>query len=62
MPYEVRITGRQPVRFNAQPEAVEYALAHADENPEVLDTETGEPAAPGATEADRDELARKIGF
>jgi hypothetical protein len=36
--------------------------ADADKQPEVLDAETGQPVAPGASEGSRDDLARKIGF
>jgi hypothetical protein len=34
----------------------------ADKQPEVLDAETGQPVAPGASKGSRDDLARKVGF
>jgi hypothetical protein len=36
--------------------------ADADKQPEVLDAETGQAVAPGASEGSRDDLARKVGF
>ncbi|HKM61005.1 MAG TPA: hypothetical protein VJY39_00815 [Acidisphaera sp.] len=62
MPHEVRIDGRPAARFDTQAKAVAHASVHADENSEVVDAETGEPAARGATAEDRGDLARKVGF
>jgi hypothetical protein len=60
--YEVRIKSRPTVRFDTQPEAEAYAGLHADENPEMVDIASGQPAAPGATKEDREDYARKVGF
>jgi hypothetical protein len=33
-----------------------------ESEPEIFDTSTGKPVAPGASKADRDDLATKVGF
>ena len=66
MPYTVRLDGRTVVTFDTEKEAVARARSilqdEADKQPEVLDAETGQPVAPGASKSSRDDLARKIGF
>ena len=66
MAYEVRVPGRAPAVFGTEAEAVVAArqvlLDDADAEPEVLDTATGKPVAPGASKAWRDELAKRVGF
>lgn len=66
MPYELRIKGRAPARFETEPEAVEAARdairADADCEPELIDLATGRPGTPGASQAWRDELKGKVGF
>ena len=42
--------------------AREAVLADPDAEPEVIDTETGQPAAPGASAASREELRNRAGF
>ncbi len=66
MPYELRAAGKPPVTFETEAEAMAAAkaitLADPDAEPEVIDLTTGEPAAPGASKADRDDYATKVGF
>ena len=66
MPYTVRLNGRTVATFDTEEEAVARARAilrdDADKQPEVLDAETGQPVAPGASKGSRDDLARKVGF
>lgn len=66
MPYELRMAGRKPTRFETEPEAVAAARAlvaeDANAEPEVIDLGTGQPAAPGADEASREELRTIVGF
>ena len=66
MPYELRVAGKPPVAFETEAEAVTAAkaatLADPNAEPEVIDLATGEPAAPGASQADRDDYATKVGF
>ena len=65
MPYELRIAGRPPARFDTEQEAMAAAGAavadNADAVPEVVDLTTGQAAAPGADEASRDALTNTIG-
>jgi hypothetical protein len=66
MPYTVRLDGQAVATFDTAEEAVARARAilrdNADQQPEVLDAETGQPVAPGASKGSRDDLARKVGF
>ena len=65
-PFELRLPGKPPVTYATEEEAVAAASAalRSDPNaePEVLDQATGEPAAPGASRSERDDLARKVGY
>jgi hypothetical protein len=66
MPYTVRLDGRTLATFDTVEEAVARARAilrdDEDKQAEVLDAETGQPVAPGASSGSRDDLARKVGF
>lgn len=66
MPFEVRVNRATIAIFTtieeAQAHAREIVRADADTQPEVLNSETGEPVAPAASRASRDDLARKIGY
>jgi hypothetical protein len=66
MPYELRMDGRSVQTFDTEEEAVAHAREaiqmRPDSEPEIWDMTTGQPVAPGASKAWRDELARKIGF
>jgi hypothetical protein len=66
MPYTLRLNGRTIATFDTEEEAVARARAilrdDADKQSEVLDAETGQPVAPGASKGSRDDLARKVGF
>ena len=66
MAYELRQNGTVTGRFDTEEAAVaaaaELIRADADANVEVLDTATGQPAAPGASTASREELAKRVGF
>jgi hypothetical protein len=52
--------------FDTQEEAVAGARdlmrTQPDSDPEIWDTTTGKPAAPAASKAWREDLARKVGF
>ena len=66
MAYELRIDGRSCGRWDT-PEAAEQAAREAVQarpncEPEVIDTATGQPYSPAASEAWRDDLANKIGY
>ena len=66
MSYELRIRGKATESYETQQEAVEAAKkAIADDpeaEPEVFDLSTGDPAAPGADKASREDLRNKVGF
>ena len=66
MPYELRAKGRTVQTFDTEDEAVagarELIRTQPDSDPEIWDTTTGKPAAPAASKAWREDLARKIGF
>ncbi len=66
MPYELSLD-RKPVRtFETAEQALDFARqmmqSRPESEPEIRDSETGEPYAPAATKAWRDELAGKVGF
>lgn len=42
--------------------AAEIVRNNADHQPEVLDADTDQPVAPGASSGSRDRLVRKMGF
>jgi hypothetical protein len=66
MTFTLRLDGTTVATFDTEEEAVARARAilrdDADKQPEVLDAETGQPVAPGASKGSRDDLARKMGF
>jgi len=66
MPFELRVNRATIATFATEEEAVarasEIVRENADTQPEVFDTETGQPVAPGASRESRDDLARKIGY
>ncbi len=66
MAYELRVSGQAEGRYETSDEAEARARdiirQDADSAVEVIDLSTGRPYAPGAGAADREELARKIGF
>jgi hypothetical protein len=66
MPYELRVSGKAPVSFETEQEAVEAARIvmtnDPDAEPEVIDLSTGKAAAPGADKSWREHLRNKIGF
>ena len=66
MPYEMRLAGRAPAPFDTEADAVAAArqvlLDDPDAEPEVFDTATGRPVAPGASKGWREELKNKAGF
>jgi hypothetical protein len=66
MPFEVRVDRRTIGTFPTAEEALAKARAilqaDADHQPEELDTDTGQPVAPAASNGLRDDLARKIGY
>ncbi len=66
MAFELRLGGNPPALFDTEPEAVEaarQALLHdPDAEPEIYDTSTGEPCAPGASKNWREEMKNRVGF
>ena len=66
MAFELRINGRNCGTFPTQAAAVarasEIVRETPDIEPEIIDTETGHAAAPGASKAAREDLAKKIGY
>ena len=66
MRYEVRVAGGSLGTYDDPEQAldrVKKALAdNPEDEPEIIDMETGKAFEPAATEADRDELANKVGF
>lgn len=66
MPYQLRMKGRAIGTYDTQQEAVEAAkhaiAADPEAEPEVIDLDTGAPAAPGADEASREQLRNEVGF
>jgi hypothetical protein len=66
MPYELRVDGKSVQIFDTEEEAIAHAReamqARPECEPEIWDTTTGKPAAPAASKAWRDDLARKVGF
>jgi hypothetical protein len=66
MPYELRMAGQAVQTFDTEEEALVHAREamqkRPESEPEILDTTTGKPVAPGASKTDRDDLATKVGF
>jgi hypothetical protein len=66
MPYELRVPGAPPQRFETEQDAVEAAKqllqGDLDAEPEIIDLATGKPAAPGASRNWREELKNRVGF
>ncbi len=66
MAYELRIAGRADSQFDrleqAESRAREVLLGNADADVAIIDLATGKPYAPAADAAERERLARKIGF
>lgn len=66
MAYELRLGGVVAGTFETEEAAMaaarEAVLANPDSEPEVYDTETGQPAAPGASQDWRADLASKTAF
>jgi hypothetical protein len=66
MPYELRMGGQAVQTFDTEEEAVAHAREamqkRPESEPEIFDMTTGKPVAPGASKADRDNLATKVGF
>lgn len=66
MPYELRVGGKSRNTFETEEQAMaaarELVQADADANVEVFDLTTGQPAAPGASRAEREDFASKVGF
>ncbi len=66
MPYILRLDGITVATFGTAEEALARARAilqaDADKQPEIFDTETGQPVAPAASAGSREDLAGKIGF
>lgn len=66
MAYELRMGGKTIGTYDTEEEAMaavrEALLADADAEPEVYDTRTGQPAAPGSSKGWREHLATKTGF
>ena len=66
MRYEVRVGNASIGVFAESEDALECvrrALAdNPDQEPEIIDMETGRAFEPASTEADRDDLASKVGY
>ena len=66
MPYELRIAGKTSEIFETQPEAVEpsrkVTADNSEADPEIVDLNPGEAAAPGADQRSREELRSKVAF
>lgn len=66
MPFIVRLGDKTIATYETEDEALaranEIVRADADQQPEVLDAQTGRAVAPGASARSRERLARKVGF
>jgi hypothetical protein len=66
VPYERRMGGQTVQTFDTEEETVAHAREamqkRPESEPEVFDATTGKLAAPGASKADRDDLAANVGF
>lgn len=66
MPFMLRINGRDcgtfPTEEAANARAREAIRETPNLEPEIIDTATGRPAAPAASQERRDDLANKIGY
>jgi len=66
MPYELRTQSQPSRRFESSDQAEAHARdllrANADTQVEIIDLATGRPYAPAASCAERDDLARKVGY
>ena len=66
MSFTVRLKGKIVAAYDTEAEAVararEIVLQDADNQPEVIDEQTGRGAAPGASARSREQLATKVGF
>ena len=65
-PYELRLSGKRHAVFDTEQQAMEAASAairaDADARVEVLDQATGQAAAPAASQAEQESMAKKVGF
>lgn len=66
MPYEVRVGGKAIAVHETQRDAMaqvkDLLAGDADTQAEIIDTATGQPAAPASSTAEREDFARKVGF
>lgn len=66
MPYELRLDDQTVLTFDSEEEAVararEEVRANPDLEPELRDTTTGKPVAPGASKGWRDDLSKTVGY
>lgn len=66
MPFTVRLDGETIATYDTEGEALAHAAQivreDADQQPEVLDAQTGRAVAPGASAGSREHLARKVGY
>lgn len=66
MPYEVRVNGRAVAVHERQRDALAEVKGLIARDPdvqaEIINTVTGNPAAPAASVEEREDLARKVGF
>ena len=66
MSYELKLPGRSPTLFDTEADAVAVArqalLDDPDAEPEIRDTASGNPVAPGASQSWREELKSRTGF
>jgi hypothetical protein len=66
MAYEVRVKGATVAVHERQRDALAQVRALVRDDPdcgaEIIDTATGQPAAPAASKQERDEFAKKVGF
>lgn len=65
-PYELRLAGKIAGTYETEEEAMAAASAavreDADNVPEVIDTATGQAAAPAADRQEQETFAGKVGF
>jgi hypothetical protein len=66
MAYELRLDSKTVRTFGSIEEALacarEEMRSRPDAEPELRDTETGEPVAPGASKSWREHLSNEVGY
>lgn len=66
MSYQVRVNGKVAASYATQEEALAHVRAvvaeNPDQEPEIVDSDTGRSVEPASTQRWRDDLSGKVGY